>query len=342
VIEPTTKRKPLILALLAAALLLAGPALPQHEEHGEAEQAPPRPYLVQVGALPGVTWADDIHPIFVRNKCGHCHTRGKEIIMEGLEPYALGLIDPGDEDNAFYSYHELVYAEGPPVKMKGETLRDGQCCWPRGYPDRKQRRIWVGHAERSVIIRKLERDYYDWEHPPRFREQALRLHWGLPMPWAASAAEAVRKGNRELHVSFPRRVVLYSYLWLGKEHPEFVTLPPRIPERDRALLRYWINNSLQLEKDASIKVLVIDPEAGPAQGARVRLVGNFTNARRREVYDEMALVTDRRGEATLTLPAASVVSRFWFASASKGDRRTDFDYVAVTPGEEARLVIPFR
>jgi hypothetical protein len=119
------------------------------------------------GELPGITWADDIHPIFVRNKCGHCHTRGKEVIAEGFEELALGIIDPEDENNAYYSYHELVYTEGPPQIQDGESLRDGQCCWPRDYPQEQQRRIWIGSPEQSVLMHKLEHDYYDRDRPPQ-------------------------------------------------------------------------------------------------------------------------------------------------------------------------------
>lgn len=98
--------------------------------------------------------------------------RGNEIIVDVLQEFALGMIYPKDLGNAYYSYHELVYAEGPPHIQKGETFRDGQCCWPKDYPPHKQRRIWLGHAERSVIVRKLEQDYYDWENHPDFWKKA--------------------------------------------------------------------------------------------------------------------------------------------------------------------------
>ena len=166
----------LILLLMIVGLALSHTKHPPKEPTAtEAERLfqDNTPYIINAGILPGVTWADDIHPIFVRNKCGNCHTRGNEIVVDVLKEFALGLIDPEDLKNPFYSYHELVYAEGPPQIQEGETLRDGQCCWPKDYPQHKQRRIWLGHAERSVLLRKLERDYYDWDKPPRFLEEGL-------------------------------------------------------------------------------------------------------------------------------------------------------------------------
>jgi hypothetical protein len=68
--------------------------------------------------------------MFLRNRCPECHTRTKEAVAEGFEDFTLGLIDPRDEENPYWSYHELVYAEGPPVLQQEEVLRDGQCCWP--------------------------------------------------------------------------------------------------------------------------------------------------------------------------------------------------------------------
>jgi hypothetical protein len=89
------------------------------------------PYLIKTGNLPGVTWADDIHPIFVRNKCGNCHTRGNEIIVDILKEFALGLIDPKDPKNPFYSYHELVYAEGPPQIQEGKPSETDNAAGPK-------------------------------------------------------------------------------------------------------------------------------------------------------------------------------------------------------------------
>ena len=99
---------------------------------------------IDSGWLPGITWADDIHPIFIRNKCGNCHTRGQEDVVEGLNQFSLGIIDLEDTVNPYFSYRELVYIQGAPLIMDGETLRDGQCCWPKGFPADRQRRIWLG------------------------------------------------------------------------------------------------------------------------------------------------------------------------------------------------------
>ncbi len=213
------------------------------------------PYIVSEGRLPGVTWQDDIHPLFFRNGCGACHSRGREATVEGLKAFALGLIDPKKPEDPYHSYHELVYAEGPGQIREGEILRDGQCCWPRNYPPHQQRRIWVGHAERSVIMRKLDRDYYDWNNPPRFLEEGLGLLWGLPMPWYHAPGEHQLMENHEYERrSFFRRALLHLWLWLGRSRERLHAPPPRIPVRDRDLLRYWINHALQvMDEDTGIE-----------------------------------------------------------------------------------------
>jgi hypothetical protein len=320
-------------ALALLVLYARPPGEPLPEETRVAVREAAEPYM-DSGDLPGVTWVDDIHPIFVRNVCVFCHTRGREAVAEGLERFALGLVDPRDENNAYYSYHELVYAEGPPHMMRGETLRDGQCCWPRGHPPSEQRRIWTGHAERSALVRKLDRDYYDWRGPPRYFEEALRLDWGLPMPMYFKQRH---EGVPEVHTErfeirpWPERIVFRLSLWMGGGRDKLRQWPPMIPGRDRELIRYWINNSMQLrEEGTGIEVLVTGPSGEPVKGAVVYLVGNYNSPERLEVSDELALRTDQEGKAVLRLPALSVVSSYWYAAAEKaGEPLTRTGYVAL-------------
>jgi hypothetical protein len=299
------------------------------------------PYFVNEGDLPGVTWVDDIHPIFTRNICVKCHIRGQEAIAEGFEELALGLIDPKDKSNAFYSYHELVYAEGPPQIQKGETLRDGQCCWPRNYPPEQQRRIWAGRAERSAIMRKLDRDYYDWRKLPRFFEEGLELLWGPPMPMYHNEEEHEKHEFKYYEIRpFYERIFLHLSLWLGGGRDELHAWPPRIPARDRALLRYWINHTLQvMEEGTGIEVQVSDSDGSPVEDAIVRLVGNYNSPERREVADQIAIKTDEEGTVLLYFPEYSVISSFWFAAAEKDGARTDFEAVEVSKGKINKIRI---
>lgn len=332
--------------LIVVSLALSHTVHPPEEsssiEPGHLVQAD-TPYLISTGNLPGVTWVDDIHPIFVRNKCGNCHTRGNEIVVDVLEEFALGLIDPEDPENPYYSYHELVYAEGPPQIQEGGTLRDGQCCWPKNYPQHKQRRIWLGHAERSVIVRKLERDYYDWDKPPRFLEEGLGLLWGLPMSWYETAehhhgAESEREIHRLKTRSFLERVLFYLSLWFGKGEDEFHELPPRIPARDRDVLRYWINHAVQVMEDGTgIDVQVRDKKGKPVRDAAVHFVGNFNHRIRQQVYDQVRVKADRHGKVFLPFPKYSVITAFWFVAAERNGYITEYKPIKLKSGEISKI-----
>jgi hypothetical protein len=297
------------------------------------------PYIVSEGKLPGVTWQDDIHPIFFRNGCGACHSRGREATVEGLKPFALGLIDPKSPENPALSYHELVYTEGPAQIREGETLRNGQCCWPRNYPADQQRRIWIGHAERSVIMHKLDQDYYDWNKPPRFLEEGLDLLWGPPMPWYHTAGKHhSTEGHEYKKRSFLSRSLVHLSLWLGGRREKLRSLPPRIPARDRDLLRYWINHALQvMEGGTGIEVQVLDAGETPAKNAVVHLVGNFNHSKRQHVSDQMDLKTDQEGKARLSFPKYSVVSHFWFAAAERDGLKTEYQSLTVKSREMSKI-----
>lgn len=298
---------------------------------------------LSAGKLPGITWTDDIHPIFIRNKCNKCHTRGEEATVEGLAKYSLGMMDPTDINNPYYSYHELVYAEGPAYFLAGEVFRDGQCCWPRNYPEEQQRRIWVGHPERSALLRKLERNYYDWNKPPRFLEEGLRLSWGMPMPMfdsegdehvAESQQEAIqgtqggqsstadkpphveKKAHDYKTVSFLGQIFFRLTLWLGYGQEKLSALPPMIPAEDRAVLRYWITHTIQLmDEGTGIEVVVFDEKGIPLQDATVKFIGNFNEPTRLEVKDIFSSRTDESGKTVLHFPKLSVVTSFWYVIA---------------------------
>jgi len=332
------------LALAFAAVVLALAHTDRHsEEHPSVGPEHPvadydTPYFRDQGKLPGITWADDVHPIFIRNKCGQCHMRGNEIIVDVLQEFALGMIDPKDLGNAYYSYHELVYAEGPPHIQKGETFRDGQCCWPKDYPPHKQRRIWLGHAERSVIVRKLEQGYYDWEKPPRFLEEGLGLLWGPPMPWYET--EEHHRGTKdesEIHRlkvrSFLGRALLYLSLWVGKSQDDLHTLPPQIPVKDRDVLRYWINHAFQvMEEGTGIEVHVLDAKRKPIKNASVHFVGNFNHLKRQQVSDHIGLKTSQDGKALLSFPRYSVISTSWSVAAEKSGLMSEYQTLRVSEG----------
>ncbi len=291
--------------------------------------------FINEGELPGITWADDIHPIFTRNVCIKCHTRGEEAVAEGFEEFALGLVDPVDKRNAFWSYHELVYAEGPPEVQQGEINRDGQCCWPRDFPETQQRRIWTGHPERSAIMRKLDRDYYDWRNPPRFFEEALALPWGLPMPMYAKLPEDDNTGHVFYYKIRPfyERILVHLRLWTGGGKDELRAWPPRIPASDRALLRYWINNSMQVTREGTgIEVEVFDASGAPIKDAAVRLVGNYNSSRRKAVSDLIAIETDASGIATISFPQDSVLTSVWYVSAEKDGITTRYIPIELKEG----------
>ncbi len=313
--------------ILAVFLLPAAPVYAQ----GRA-----LPYIIEEGVLPGVTWADDIHPIFTRNVCRNCHLRGNVLYVDELGEFALGLVDPLDYANPYYSYHELVYAEGAPQAMEDEPLRDGQCCWPYGYPAHKQRRIWVGRSERSALVHKVERDYYDWDMPPRFLEEGLRFRWGLPMPWVKP--EAAEGGlNEPLKVrGFLTQAFLYVKAWLGLMEP--TRLKPAIPAHDRALIRHWIDHAVQLRTGGTaIEALALDRRADPVEGAKVTFVGNFNNQDRREVTDTVHIETGADGAASISFPELSVITSFWFIKAEKDGRESGYVPVTIVPGETQRV-----
>lgn len=297
------------------------------------------PYVLSEGRLPGVTWQDDIHPIFLRNGCGACHSRGREATAEGMKPFALGLVDPKEPENPDHSYHELVYAEGPTQIREGETLRDGQCCWPRNYPPDQRRRIWIGHAERSGIMRKLDHDYYDWNNPPRFFEEGLGLLWGLPMPWFhAAGGHHPTEAHEFKKRSFLNRALFRLSLWLGGSRDRIHVLPSRIAVRDRDLFRYWINHTLQvMEGGTGIEVQVLDSREAPAKDAVVHLVGNFNHSKRQHVIDQIDLKTDQEGKARLSFPKYSVVSHFWFVAAERIGLRTEYQSATVKSGEMSKI-----
>lgn len=338
------KKVPAVFVVLGFILILLytlrPPGEPQKQQVETVAETPQ--VRIASGSLPGITWIDDIHPIFVRNGCRNCHTRGQEDVVEGLTEFALGMIDPNDASNPFYSYHELVYRKGKPYKITGETLRDGQCCWPKGFPADQQRRIWLGYPERSALLRKLGRDYYDWNKPPRFLGEGLRLQWGLPMSlWqekndhSTSDASAVMEHHHGAHeesfysISLPGQMAFRASLWFGMGHDKLMALPPRIPTQDLVILRYWIANTLQLQNgETGINVRVVNQENLAVAGEEIILVGNYNIPDQQEIKESFTIRMDENGQAMLSFKSGSVISKFWYIGLN-GDNIKDFEKIAI-------------
>jgi hypothetical protein len=307
---------------------------------------------VPANLLPGVTWADDIHPIFIRNKCHNCHTRGKEDLVEGFLKFALGIVDANDPGNPYYSFHELVYTDGPPNIIEGEVLRDGQCCWPRGFRSDQQRRIWLGHPERSVLIRKLDRDYYDWNRPPRYLEEGLRLTWGLPMPlWTDEDegndrtthenAGAEGHGHESTHTpSLWEEIILRAMLLVGRRQDKLSVLKEPVPAADRDLIREWINNTVQLRAGGTaIRIRLASGKDRPAAGKEISLVGNFVVPAPPKIQETFIIKTDDRGEVLLKFPVGSVVSLTWHVGILIEHGNVQYQAINIVPGEINDLTI---
>ena len=255
-----------------------------------------------------------------------------------------------DNDNAYYSYHELVYAEGPPQIQNGETLRDGQCCWPRNYPAEQQRRIWIGHAERSVLVRKLEHDYYDWEKPPRFFEEGLKLKWGPPMPMFKEGEGGHEdhgpegEGQRQYDIRpFYKRMFLNLSLWLGGNEEELRQWPQKIPDKDRLILRYWINNTVQfIDEGTGIEVYVINSNDNPVKNAVVKLIGNYNSPDRKEVSDQIIINTGDTGKASLSFLKYSVITTAWFITSEKDGIRTGYKPLIIKHGKVNQITLKLK
>ena len=354
----------LLVGLLILLFILRPPGEPQKQPIEPDASLGPE-VLMDSGALPGITWVDDIHPIFVRNKCSKCHTRGQEDVVEGLDLFALGIIDPENPANPYYSYREFVYTEGPPHIMNGESLRDGQCCWPKFFPADQQRRIWFGHPERSALLRKLERDYYDWNKPPRYFGEGLRHLWGLPMPlWQEESEQGDHHANQQegngegehdgssgqtttghgheeagYSTSIWKRMAFRSLLWYGGGRDKLMTLPPRISARDRVMLRYWITNTIQLEdSETGIHLLVVHRDNQPVVDREIILIGNFTIPAQPEIQETFRIKTDQDGRAVLNFQVGSVVSRFWYAGLA-GMNRDEYEKIILEPGSVKRITM---
>ncbi len=272
--------------------------------------------------LPGVTWNDDIHPIFIKNNCHTCHTRGDEDTVEGLTEFALGLIAPDNPGNSYFSFHELVYTEGVPRKIEGEGLRDGQCCWPYGSSPTQQRRIWLGNPGNSALLRKLERDYYTLNRPPRYLEEGLRLTWGIPMPmWENSSEPTTDKKDasvkKQVHSamhspSLINEIKLRFKLLVGRGKSDIATLPPPIPAKDRGLIREWINNAVQLRTDkTTLSIQFLTKSKQGIAGLGIKLFGDVITHEQKDIQDFFELTTNSKGFVTYIFPKDSVVSRNW-------------------------------
>lgn len=292
-------------------------------------------FSLNSGNFPGVTWVDDIHPIFMRNECEHCHTRGKEATVENLQEFALGIIDENNPDNPFFSYHELVYPEGELITQQGETLRDGQCCWPKDYPIDHQRRIWVGHPERSVLLRKLEHNYYNWNSPPKTLHDGLKLLWGIPMPmWHP-------KGHQENDSKITAESYEVLPFWKRFGETTEFTLPPLIPAIDRLLIRHWIQNTLQIKSESGFKLTIKDQSGVKISETKIYLVGNYTSIEQQTITDIITRVTDKDGKLELIFPAGSIVSSTWFVTLEKPDKIKKYQKLELFPNNAREISVEF-
>jgi hypothetical protein len=203
-------------------------------------------------------------------------------------------------------------------------------------------------------MRKLERDYFDWRNPPRFFEEGLALKWGLPMPMYHDEDnhEDATGGHEEPETPiakrfeirpFYERMLLHASLWLGGGRDELHSWPSRIPARDRAIIRYWISNSMQvMSEGTALEVEVVDPSGAPVGGAVVRLVGNYNSPDVRAVADEIAVETGSDGFARMQFPKYSVVTALWYLSASRGGSESGYVTAVIEEGKttRARIVLP--
>jgi hypothetical protein len=206
------------------------------------------------------------------------------------------------------------------------------------------------------LLRKLERDYYDWNEPPRFIGEGLRLQWGLPMPlWqgindhSENNAPAVpddhhgrQQGTHEesvYSISLLGRMAFRASLWFGMEHAKLMALPPRIPAQDIVVLHYWIANMLHLQNgESGINVRVVNQENLTVAGKEIILVGNYNPPDRQEIKESFTMKTDEVGQASLRFKTASVVSKFWYVGLN-GDNIKDFEKIAVDQGIVKKIII---
>ena len=137
---------------------------------------------------------------------------------------------------------------------------------------------------------------------------------------------------------FLEKILLYLSLWFGKGQDEVRELPPRIPARDRNVLRYWINHAIQvLEDGTGIDVQVRDKRGKPVMGAPVHFVGNLNHNTRQKVSDQVRVKTDRHGKAFLPFPKYSAITAFWFVAAERNGYKTEYKPISVKSGEISKI-----
>jgi hypothetical protein len=147
------------------------------------------------------------------------------------------------------------------------------------------------------------------------------------------------KGQRQYDIRpFYKRIFLNLSLWLGGSRDVLRTWPQRIPGNDRLLLRFWINNSVQLmEKGTGIKVAVLNNKGNPISNAKVILVGDYNSPDKREVKDQLSLKTDTEGKVFLSFPELSVITSIWHLSAEKDGISTEYMSLIIQPGQMNKI-----
>ena len=114
-----------------------------------------------------------------------------------------------------------------------------------------------------------------------------------------------------------------------------------IPAPDRALIREWINNTVQLRtKGTAINIKLASEKGRATVGKEISLIGNLVVPSHTEIQETFKIKTDDKGLASLELPAGSVVSLTWNVGILSSEH-DDYQYqsINITPGEITELVI---
>jgi hypothetical protein len=142
---------------------------------------------------------------------------------------------------------------------------------------------------------------------------------------------------------FYQRLFFNLSLWLGGSRDELHQWPPGIPKSERMLLRYWIDNAVQLmEEGTSIEVQTTGPDGKAVNDSAVRLTGNYNSIERKEVVDQLDIKTDTDGKAYLSFPKYSVITSTWFISAEKDGIKSDDQPLHIVSGRVNKIVLMLR
>ena len=118
-----------------------------------------------------------------------------------------------------------------------------------------------------------------------------------------------------------------------------MVLPARIPARDSALLRYWINNVTQLEDgNTGFDLFVVDQDNLPIADEEIILVGNGNMPGQAEIKETFIVKTAENGRVSLNFGAGSVVSRFWYVGPA-GKSGAEYEEIKIEPGRGKKITL---